>query len=201
MENTCSQCGDVKVLELFSKCTNSNGERVYSNQCKVCVAKNNKIYRDNNKEKLNKQKNEWVKERRKDPLYKIRCNLSRSFLLALQKINTSKPAGTMTYTGCTNTQLIKHLNQGEYTMKDYDTNTKGNIKFHIDHIIPSDYYINKLVVGSDKKITKETEPWLHNWWNYRNLRVWPAVPNILKSNDMDYELFKQHGIEDLLTIG
>jgi hypothetical protein len=135
-----------------------------------------------------------------EPLFRIRVNLSRNFSSQLKTLGTKKPSGTMTYTGCTNEELLKHLNTGEYTMKDYMTNTPLETFFDFDHIIPSQYFLDRIKTDENDKITKETLPWLHNWWSYRNMRIWPHIPNIIKGKNIDQELIAKHGIEDLLTI-
>lgn len=75
-------------------------------------------------------------------------------------------------------------------------NTKGNILFHIDHIIPSKYFMDQLVLDDDNNIVNEEI--LYKWWNYRNLRVWPASDNIVKGAELNYELIEKYGISDLL---
>ena len=81
-------------------------------------------------------------------------------------------------------------------MDDYMKNSKGKVFFHIDHVIPSSYFTQQLELDEQQKI--ENEEVLYKWWNYRNLRVWPAKDNIQKYNTLDMDLIKQHGIEDLL---
>ena len=159
----------------------------------------NKAYKQNPKNKL--KRNAKLREKNaNDSLFRITTNMSSNFYQQLKNLNTKKPRGTMTYIGCTKEELLEHLDSGEYTLEDYMLNTPDETLFNLDHIIPSDYFKKKLIVDENGKISEETLPWLYKWWNYRNLRVWPAIPNMSKGDNMDYELFEQHGIEDLLTL-
>jgi len=131
----------------------------------------------------------------KNPKNKLRKTMSVNFRTQLNNINTLKPLSTMKFIGCSVEELHVHLNNGEYTLEHYK-----NSEYHCDHIIPSVYYLKKLEIDAKGNITEETKPWLYKWWNYRNLRIWPAKPNMSKSDDMDQELIAKHGIEDLLTL-
>jgi hypothetical protein len=184
------------------------------NFCFICEHIKRKEYEEKNKTKLQftrkRGHKKWAKQNKKhratysrkynsNPKNKLRQVLSSSLTMQLKKVGTTKPSSTMIYVGTTKELLVKHLNKGQYTMEDYNKNTKGNILFHIDHIIPSSYYMDQLVLAEENNIVNEDI--LYKWWNYRNLRVWPAIDNISKSNNIDAELIKQHEIEDLLTLG
>lgn len=133
-----------------------------------------------------------------DPYFHLRTQLSSRLSKTLAYINTNKPRSTFTYLGAPKEALLAHLDSGLYTMEHYQQNKRGDIKFHIDHIIPSKYFMEKLEVDDEGNITPETEPWLYKWWNYRNLRIWPAKENIEKSDKLDMDLIREYGIEDLL---
>jgi hypothetical protein len=226
----CPKCEETKeqTKEFFYKDkTKRNG---FDNQCKSCRKEYMKDYRalpeykDYQKEYGKEYKKEGFKKKIKgsqrnvikkktsaplknskdlhkdSPLYKIKANMSSAFSVLLKRMNTVKPHGTMHYTDCTKKELLDHFNSGIYTATDYIRNTKDVILFHIDHIIPSDYYLKKLKLDADNNITPETEPWLYKWWNPRNLRVWPAKDNLTKSATVDHDLIAQYGIEDLLTL-
>jgi hypothetical protein len=147
------------------------------------------------------KRNEWLRNARKtNPLKRIQHSMGNNFCKNLKNLNTSKPKGTMMYVGCTREELIENFNCGEYTMEDYMKNANKETIFDCDHIIPSKYFMDKIRTDENNKVTKETEPWLYKWWNYRNLRIWPSSPNRSKSDDMDYDLIDKHGIRDLLTL-
>lgn len=126
-----------------------------------------------------------------EPLVKLRKTLSVNFNTQLKSINTSKPSSTMEYVGCTKQELLDHLNSGEYTMEDY---IQGG--YDIDHIIPSSYFMAFIELGEENKIINTDI--LYKWWNYRNLRVYPARENKSKGAILDRNLVKKYNIEDLL---
>ena len=156
-----------------------------------------KKYKVNNKDKISIYNK---KRREQDKLFHLRSAISSNLLGNLKKARIPKTISTFKYIGCTPTELKDHLNKGMYTMEEYSKNKKGSIEFHIDHIIPSKYYVDRILFDKDGNVTKETEPWLYKWWNWRNFRIWPAGLNCSKGDDMDYDLIKKHRIEDLLVI-
>ena len=223
-QKECVICKNVKAIEEFYlKDKNTRRRDGVCKKCKVEKYKNNpnkikptpeykKEYNKrpevvartkeyNTRPEVKKRTQENRKRRiQENPELQIRINLSNNMKNALRTVGTKKPSTILDYFGCTLQELHVHLDKGEYNMTQYRTNKKWEAFFHFDHIIPSDYYLKKIKVDSEGNITKETEPWLYKWWNWRNLRIWPAGPNISKGADIDYALIAQHGIEDLLTI-
>lgn len=185
-----------KNKELVKK---RNKERYADSKKKKEIQKKTKIYMSKPENKLRRNERE-VEKRKNNPVLRIKHNLKCNFSKQLKKIGTKKPKGTMHYIGCSKEELLHHLNVGTHKIIDYLENTNKKTLFNCDHIIPSAYFLDKLELDAEGKITKETEPWLYKWWNYRNLRIWPATDNNSKNDKMDYELIKQHGIEDLLKI-
>lgn len=226
MQKCTGDCGEIKphTEEFFYR--DKTRKSGFSNKCKVCMKAYQKVYTDNTEfiesrkmymkeynhrnidiKKIKKrvaqaEKRKLKEEQQKklEPINKIKANMSSKFSVLLKRMNTCKPDGTISYTNRTKQELLDHFNSGKYTAVDYMKNTKDKILFHIDHIIPSAYYLEKLELDENGNITPETEPWLYKWWNYRNLRIWPAKDNISKKDKLDMDLIKEYGIEDLLTL-
>ena len=99
-----------------------------------------KKYRINNIEKCQKLERDWARERRKDPLFKLICNMRARTISILKKGNAIKLKGTLELLDVPDAEFLwKHLektfkpgmtryNNGQYNGK--------NKVWHIDHIIP-----------------------------------------------------------------
>lgn len=160
-------------------------------------------YRKEYSQKPENKLRKWEKEkarRKNNPLHRLKNNLGKSLNRQLKTIGVQKTASIMKYIGCSREALQKHLNLGEYTLGDYSKNEKGQILFDCDHIIPSKYFIAKIKRAKKEGKHQEAEAWIHNWWNYRNLRIWSSSPNRSKGGKIDKELIRVHGVEDLLTL-
>jgi hypothetical protein len=209
LNTVCKECSKTYAKSRYSteeqKLINSETQRAYRRTEKY--KKWLKVYMNDPKVKQRQRANQeryikagnlnnYHKETyHANPKSKLRKTMSVNFRIQLNNIRTTKPLSTMKYIGCSVEELHIHLNTGKYTLKNY-----GEGDFHLDHIIPCAYYLDKLEIDSDGSITEETKPWLHQWWNYRNLRICPAKENQSKRDTMDYHLIEQHGIKDLLTI-
>lgn len=100
--------------------------------------------------------------------------------------------------GCTGEEFVKHLNSGEYTLEDYNTNNNTQIYFHIDHIIPKKHYEPYLQFDINGKPTEETLVLLKKCWNYKNLRICPAEENMIKGDTLHMDLVDKYNIHHLL---
>jgi hypothetical protein len=99
-----------------------------------------KQYTKNNRERVNKLGREWVRERRKDPLFKLISSMRARTISILKKGNAIKLKSTMELLDVPDAEFLwKHLektfkpgmtryNNGKYYGK--------NKVWHIDHIIP-----------------------------------------------------------------
>jgi hypothetical protein len=95
------------------------------------ISDQQKGYYQKNRQKIIKRNNQYTKNKRsKDSNFRLRCNLSRRFLLALK--GSYKLKTTMKLVGCSLEQLKQHLeNQFKLGM------TWDNYgKWHVDHIRP-----------------------------------------------------------------
>lgn len=213
-KKTCPKCGIAypPTLEYFTADT-ATAKGLYG-LCKICKSKTNKIYNSNNKEiiskntkqralkikntpELQKAANRKAREiRQADPLGRIKNTMRSSLVCLFKSGKIYKQKHTFDYIGACPEKVIEHLNSGQYTLDDYMKNKKGRVLFHIDHIIPSNYFKSKIIYDVNNVVTNPEV--LYKWWNYKNLRIWPALANISKSTSLDIDLIKKHKIEHLL---
>jgi hypothetical protein len=161
----CTICKKEKNIKDFSKHKNKTTYR-----CKQCLSDYNKNYyqknqeklkeraaqfrenhpdymitwRENNKNKVYKQKREWFEKnrhklneqerqrRKKDHAYRIKKNLRRRINNVIKKPN-KKHAPTFELLGCSLQEFLKHL-EGQF-VEGMNWNNYGNL-WHIDHILP-----------------------------------------------------------------
>jgi hypothetical protein len=161
----CKVCNLEKKLECFPK---RKGKPEY--RCKKCTAEYQKKYykknqekikertsqfrekrpdymiawRENNKDKVYKQKREWFEKnrdklneqerqrRKKDHAYRIKKNLRRRINDVIKKPN-KKHAPTFELLGCSLQEFLKHL-EGQF-VEGMNWSNYGNL-WHIDHILP-----------------------------------------------------------------
>jgi hypothetical protein len=129
------------------------------------------IYIEKNRERNNEYHRNWKKEKRMDPGYKIKNNLSRSIRYHLCKsVNCKKTKETIDYIGCSIDELKEYL-QSKFT-EDLSWSNYGTV-WHIDHIIPC----------SSWDFTKEEEKFY--CWNFRNLQPLRAQENQSKRDKFD----------------
>jgi len=89
--------------------------------------KTRREYYENNKEKLNEKNLEYLKKRKtEDESFKLKCNIKRRMLIALQKQSASKSDTTFNLSGMTGGELYLYLKSLGYNSEIH----------HIDHIIP-----------------------------------------------------------------
>ncbi len=135
-----------------------------------------------NKEKINKRKNQREKERRiSDPAFKLRKNISRNINAYLKKNNSSKKGNSiLKFLPYTIKELKEYLekqfepwmtweNQGRYNSKTWNDNDPTTWTWQLDHIIPQSdlLYINM----EDYNFKK--------CWALENLRPLSAKINLL----------------------
>lgn len=89
-------------------------------------------YRKQNKEKIAKYKKDWEKERRHDPIFKLKRNLRRRVHHALK--DNYKSAHTMELIGCTIEEFKEHIEKQFQDGMSWEN--WGPDGWHIDHIIP-----------------------------------------------------------------
>lgn len=136
----------------------------------------------NNKEKYNKYQKQYTQNRLKNDFYfKLICNIRNNFKRNLKYNLISKTKKQFDYTGISFKTYVEYLKNNPL----YDDYCNGK-NIHVDHIIPVSAY----------DFNDENE--IKKCWHYRNLRLLDGVENMSKNNKIDYDLIKQHGIEDLL---
>jgi hypothetical protein len=133
-----------------------------------------KKYRINNIEKCQKLERDWVRKRRKDPLFKLISNMRARTINILKKGDAIKLKSTMKLLDVPDAEFLwKHL---EKTFKSGMTrynNGKYNGKnkvWHVDHVIPCSAF--------DLKCPLQQVLCFH----HSNLQALWADENILKSN-------------------
>lgn len=146
-----------------------NHERVLKNQ-RDWILKNikkvrlyKKKYRDRNK----KRALEYCKTKRKnDIVFKLKGNLRHRINMALRGACKSK--GTMELIGCDILKLKRHL-ESKF-LENMSWENYGLYGWHVDHIIPCDYF-NLSLPEEQKKC-----------FNYANLQPLWAMDNLKKSS-------------------
>jgi len=204
----CKNCQlDLSIESSFYKRKTKVSERVLQ-PCKTCMSLKQKQYYQNNKKNVLKRaaeyradnreiiriKDEEYRPKRKaktaqylknrrdtDPQYRLLVNTRNRIGIALKR--NSKTTSSLELLGCSITELSNSLetqfsrnmswdNQGDY--------------WHVDHIIPCDYYDLSIIENQYK------------CFNYRNLRPLRKLDNIKKSNKVNMDLVKKYNIKDLL---
>lgn len=152
----CKGCLEIKNITDFGK--NKNLLDGYNFYCKNCAKIKNKIsqqkykelynakrseYSKINKDKENKRKNEYVKNRRKyDFLYKLKLTIRKNISRAFSKKSMTKNSNTQQILGCSYEDFKQHLESKFESWMNWDNygkydKDKTNIGWDIDHIIPS----------------------------------------------------------------
>ena len=129
--------------------------------------RNNKEYR----EKKRKRSLLYQKIRyQTDPMYRAKNHLRRNLRKFLQQNNCRKGSHSSELLGATPERIRSHI---ESQFKD-DMTWENYGEWHIDHIIPLDYY-NKNFDLNDLEVQKKA-------FNYKNLQPLWAFENLSKSN-------------------
>lgn len=146
MTKTCTKCNEIKDIDLFpNDKTKKDGKRP---QCKVCVAKDRKVYNEKNKEKLRQYHKEYHKKN-KDKLSEYHKdylnNGGREVRKKYRQEKKEKIKQLKRHNNALRKQIIK---QSELTGQEYSIWINEQIKicaycgidcsseFHVDHIEP-----------------------------------------------------------------
>ena len=98
--------------------------------CKSCVNEITSEWRKNNRERMNKYRNNYIKERKAiDESFRLACNLSSRLRKAILSQSTKKKDKTEDLLGISFTEFKKYI---EFLMSPEMT---WNI-FHLDHVNP-----------------------------------------------------------------
>ena len=149
-----------------------------------------------------KARNKLRREAKKiaDPHYTVKLMIRNAVKRTFNLINTHKSWKTFELILYSPLELVTHLNKGKYTYKEYLQNSKDLILYHLDHIIPLDYYMDKITINPDGTLTEDGVKWVRNANALRNLRIWPAWDNLSKGHKFSMDLLREYKIEDLLVI-
>ena len=201
----CNICNIEKDIEQFSFKKDKNGKYYMHHYCKECekeinkkyynkekIKQKNKLYRQQNKEKIKKYyNNEYLKKWRKENPDKVKKHIenmhkkiNNDLILkmkvlardnvrnAFRRKGYSKNTKTIEILGCNHNTFIRHLLKTFKNNYGYEYN--GTDKVHIDHIIPL--------------VTAKTEDEIIKLCNYKNLQLLKAEDNIKKGCKLDYKI-------------
>ena len=129
------------------------------------------------KEVVKKSQKKYQQKKLSTPEGKLETQMRRYIHHALTKVNLKKEEKLINLIGCNIKQLKKHLEKHFTKGMSWENWGRADKKiktWHIDHIIPIDYF-KKNYDYTDIKIQKKC-------WNYKNLRPMWANENITKSN-------------------
>jgi hypothetical protein len=140
-----------------------------------------KSYRERNKEKIAEKRKseerrtynkEYMRKLRSDPIFRIKCNVSRQIIHSLKRKEGSKHGqSVLDKLGYSLQQLKEHLE------KQFDENMNWEnygTYWHIDHIVPH----------SSFSYTSMDDEEFKKCWSLNNLRPLEAIENIKKSNKL-----------------
>lgn len=187
MLKKCVTCKEDKDLSEFHK--NKNEKDGLYTQCKYCVQKRDKKYRQKNRESILKQKKEYyqkvkvlISEHRKskeyrdiinikkkqrketDPLYKMKCTISNLIYNSIKNKKFTKKSKSFEILGCSYEHFREHI-ENQFT----DGMSWENAgEWHYDHIYPVS------LAKTEEELIK-----LNHYTNFQPL--W-AKDNLSKSN-------------------
>jgi hypothetical protein len=139
-----------------------------------------KEYKKSDKARLDRNRYERDK-RRKNPIFRLRKDISRVIRRVLTKNGITKSKSTTKYISVSIQDLKEHLekqfepwmtwsNQGTYNFKTWKDDDSSTWTWQIDHIIPQSSFD-----FSDAEEIKKC-------WNLSNLRPYPAKLNVVEND-------------------
>jgi hypothetical protein len=191
-EKKCSKCEIIKPITLFYKrgkgykshckeCSSIYGKKHYQQNKethrekmaehyllnKDIYRQNNQKYRKDNKLKIMKDANDYVKRKRsEDLLFKLKHNIRSRVKEYLKTKNITTKNRTFDFVCCTPQELKEHLEKKFISGMSWDN--YGLYGWHIDHIIPLSYAKN--------------EEELYKLCHFTNLQPMWAIENIKKGS-------------------
>lgn len=168
-----------KKYRVEHKKEKTEAERKKQQAYRRTYLKNKNMYGDDKKQ-IKKEKEE---------LRETTDILRRVVYRVLRCIQKEKVDRTSTYVEYTIEEAVEHFKKGEYTLEDY---REGG--FHVDHIIPFDYFVTLATIYKEKDsltIMKQAN-------SLENLRIIPAKENMEKSGRLDMMLVEEYNLYHLL---
>lgn len=149
-------------------------QKQYNEKRKEETRQYNKQYKKDNKEEINQYNKQYIKERRKkDPIFKLRRNVSKSIWRCLKRFCSIKKDSCLKHLPYTIQQLYDHLE------KQFDSNMSWSnygSYWDIDHIIPQ----------SLLPYDSMEHPNFQKCWALSNLRPLEHMENLKKGNRLIY---------------
>lgn len=162
-----------EITKQYSKTEKAKAEhKIHYHKYRESILLKNRIRRKS-ESALMKQRINERKRRLENPQYRISQTLRGRVRAALLAQNTNKAEKTLNLVGCTSEFLVKYL-ESKFT-EGMSWDNYGLHGWHIDHIIPCDFF--------DLSIVEEQ----HKCFHYSNLQPLWAKENISKSNKLIYE--------------
>lgn len=150
-QKTCSKCKEIKLLTDFRK----RGDFVNSS-CKLCEKEELRVYRLNNKEKINKTSRKYladkkqdpkfkmehtkkkrdyvIKKKKDDPIYKAKINIRKLIGESIRRLGWGKNSKTFELLGCDWETFKTHIENQFLDGMTWDNH--GQYGWHFDHIYP-----------------------------------------------------------------
>ena len=129
-----------------------------------------RIYRDNNRERIRAVKRKYEAKQKTIPEMKLILNMRSRISAIISRNHKNKKAKTIELLGCNGIFLRQYIQRR--FKKGMSWNNYG--KWHIDHIIPINYFVKKCDFNS-LQIQKKC-------FNYKNLKPMWAVDNLQKGS-------------------
>jgi hypothetical protein len=171
---------------------------LFNRQCKECITERNSIYsteyRKNNRDIIRQKDHEYrnrpevrtrqrekEREKRKNPIFRLRGNISGHITTALIRNNGSKHGMSIfDYLPYSYKKLRQHIesqfedwmtwdNYGMYILAEWDDNDKSTWKWNLDHIDPQ----------ADFEYASMADPDFFECWALSNLRPYSAKQNAI----------------------
>jgi hypothetical protein len=149
-------------------------KKEYRKKNKTKIYERNLEWRKANKDKVRVSANEYQKKRyHNDSLFRLQLILRARFRNFLKQNNCRKSGRSFEIFSATPKQIKSHI---ESQFKD-DMTWENQGEWHIDHIIPLDYYAKNFDLN-DLEVQKKA-------FNYKNLQPLWAFENLSKSNKFE----------------
>ena len=152
----------------------------YENNLEKCRGYKRKYYYKNS-EKMIETSKQWNKENpekhckhviksnkkryNNDPLYRLACSVRKGVARVTDAVKQQKELRSLEYLGCSLDEFKKHIESLWLEGMTWDNH--GHDGWHIDHIVPLDYFVKN-----------EDDPWEAN--HYKNLQPLWAEENFRK---------------------